>query len=214
MKPILRTTAVYVVTISASAILALIAWGARVGGPVAPDKTEVQNDLPQSFHIRNRGGSDGAGLCVFASLKHSAIWQEVSALKGIFEYMFTRPGGGYPEKVERVIRDICQQKGVPVPYYIQLQGPDIEVLKLACKTGRLPSVTYGWSPSGRYNNGDVGPHMVTLLHADDNWFCVLDNNYPGTYEWMTPAEFKRSFTRYGGWCVIFLQPGPPPVPEN
>ena len=51
-------------------------FGASVNGPVAPDGEEVQNDLPKEFpHIRNRGGSDGKGLCVFASLNHSAIWQ-------------------------------------------------------------------------------------------------------------------------------------------
>jgi hypothetical protein len=191
----------------------MLALAASVNGPTAPDGTEVQNDLPAELHVRNRGGSDGAGLCVFASLKHSAIFQEVTPLKEIFEYMFSRPGGGYPDKVDRVIRDICKQKGVPIPPYIQVEGKDIEILKLACKTGRAPGVTYGFSPSGRYGGQRIA-HMVTLLHADNKWFCVLDNNFPKTYEWMTPQEFQRAYTADGGWCVIFLDSGPPPVPEN
>ncbi len=186
---------------------------ATVSGPVAPDGTEVQNDLPPQFHVKNRGGSDGAGLCVFASLKHSAIWQDIAPLQDIFEYMFTRPGGGYPEKVDKVIRDICKQKAVPVPPYIQVEGSDIEILKLACKTGRLPGVTYGYSPSGRYGGRRIA-HMVTLLSADDKNFCVLDNNFPKTYEWMTPQEFQGAYRADGGWAVIFLDSGPPPVPEN
>ena len=82
------------------AIASLLA--ATVSGPVAPDGTEAQCDLPREFHVRNRGGSDGAGLCVFASIKHAAIWQDVGPLKNIFEWMFTRPGGGWPEKVDQV----------------------------------------------------------------------------------------------------------------
>ena len=184
---------------------------ATVSGPTAPDGTEVQNDLPQDLQVKNRGGSDGAGLCVFASLKHSAVWQEVTPLKEIFEYMFNYPGGGYPEKVDKVIKDICQKKGVPVPPYIQVQGGDIEILKLACKTGRIPGVTYSFSPSGRYGGRRIA-HMVTLLSADDKNFCVLDNNFPKTYEWMTPQEFSRTYAP--GWAVIFLDSGPPPVPSN
>jgi len=208
-------TAILILLWVAFALLAtgFLALAASVNGPTAPDRAEVQNDLPAEFHVRNRGGSDGAGLCVFASLKHSAIYQEVTPLKEIFEFMFTRPGGGYPDKVDKVIRDICKQKGVPVPPYIQVEGKDIEILKLACKTGRVPGVTYGFSPSGRYGGQRIA-HMVTLLHADDKWFCVLDNNFPKTYEWMTPQEFQRAYTSDGGWCVIFLDSGPPPVPEN
>ena len=193
------------------AAFAPLVIAASVGGPIAPDGTEVQNDLPPEFHVRNRGGSDGAGLCVFASLKHSAIWQEVTPLKEIFEYMFNYPGGGYPEKVDAVIKAICQKKGVPVPPYIQVQGRDIEILKLACKTGRIPGVTYSFSPSGRYGGRKIA-HMVTLLSADDKNFCVLDNNFPKTYEWMTPQEFSRTYAP--GWAVIFLDSGPPPVPQN
>ncbi len=186
--------------------------GATVNGPVAPDGEEVQNDLPKEFHIRNRGGSDGAGLCVFASLNHSAIWQEVTPLKQIFEYMWTQPGGGYPDKVDKIIKDICTSKGVPIPPYIQIESGDIDILKLACKTGRIPGVTYNYSPSGRYGGKKIA-HMVTLLSADDKNFCVLDNNFPGTYEWMTPAEFQRVHSQ-NGWSVIFLASGPPPAPEN
>jgi hypothetical protein len=184
---------------------------ASVNGPTAPDGTEIQCDLPGDLQVKNRGGSDGAGLCVFASLKHSAMWQEVTPLKEIFEYMFNYPGGGYPEKVDKVIADICKKKGLPIPPYIQVQGKDIEILKLACKTGRMPGVTYSFSPSGRYGGQRIA-HMVSLPHADDKWFCVLDNNFPRTYEWMTPQEFSKTYAP--GWAVIFLDSGPPPVPEN
>jgi hypothetical protein len=193
---------------------ALLSLGAVVGGPIAPDGTEVQNDLPRELHVKNRGGSDGSGLCVFASLKHAAVWQNVEALESIFEYMFRRPGGGWPEKVDAVIRDLCKEKGAPVPDYVQVQSRDLEILKLACRTGRIPGVTYCFSPSGRYGGARIA-HMVSLVHADDRRFGVLDNNFPGTIEWMTPEEFARAYTGgRNGWAVILLDEGPPPPPSN
>lgn len=59
-----------------------------------------------------------------------------------------------------------------------VEGSDLERLKLACRTGRMPGVTYAFSPTGRYGGARIA-HMVNLVHADDQWFAVLDNNYPG-----------------------------------
>ncbi len=188
--------------------------GASVGGPLGPGGVEVQNDMPREMHLRNRGGSDGAGLCVFASIQHSALWQDVPQLAHIFEWMQKKPGGGWPDKVDRMIDELCRQQKQPKPAYLQVQGRDLEVLKLACRTGRIPGVTYNFSPSGRYGGARIA-HMVTLLHADDHVFAILDNNFPGTIEWMTPAEFARVYMGRGqGWAVILLAEGPPPAPTN
>jgi hypothetical protein len=58
--------------------------------------------------------------------------------------------------------------------------------------------------------------MVNLPHADDSYFVVLDNNYPGAdrYEWMTPDEFRRVCNPRGYWAIILLDAGPPPLPWN
>jgi hypothetical protein len=187
---------------------------AAVGGHVAPDGTEVQLDFPKELHLRNRGGSDGAGLCVFASCTHAGVWQGDPAFEALFRHMWDKPGGGHPRKLDAVIARLCQVKGLPEPRYVQVEGADVEILKLACRTGRMPAVTYSVSPTGRYGGRRVA-HMVNLLHADDRWFAVLDNNFPGSVEWMSPADFRRTYTGAGGgWCVILLDPGPPPVPWN
>jgi hypothetical protein len=191
--------------------------GAKVGGPVAPDgTTEINCDLPGDLHLKNKGGSDGAGLCVFTSIAHSARWQNVPSLEDFRDWMTKHPGGGYPQKVTQMILRKCQETGVPEPAYVQVEGKDLEILKLACKTGRMPAVTYSYSPTGRYGGGRIA-HMVSLPHADNAWFCVLDNNYPGVdaYEWMSPDEFQKTYSAGGnGWSVILLSPGPPPVPRN
>jgi hypothetical protein len=169
--------------------------------------------LPGALQLKNVGGRDGAGLCVFTSITHSARWQNVDLLSDFQQWMRRYPGGGYPEKVDRMINKISQEKGVPAPEYVQIEGTDLDVLKLACGTGRMPAVTYSKSPTGRYGGQRIS-HMVNLVHADDRHFVVLDNNFPGeqSYEWLSPEEFRQVYAP--GWAVILLNPAPPPSPHN
>jgi hypothetical protein len=81
------------------------------------------------------------------------------------------------------------------------------------RDGALPCVTYGYGE--RYGSGTIY-HMVALLHLDDSLACVLDDNFPGTYEWMSRAEFLKRWKHPSGsgWAVVLLLPPPPPVPSN
>lgn len=196
---------------------AVMATMAAKGGLVSPDgKEEIACDLPRKFHLRNVGGSDGAGLCVFCSLQHASVWQHQWVTQDIFKWMQSKPGGGWPQKVDSVIAKMAKEQNRSVPAYVQIQDKDLEILKLACRTGRMPSITYNYSPTGNYK-GRFIEHMVSLVHASDLWFAVLDNNFPDDIEWMDPGTFQNVYTRMGrrnGWSVIFLDPGPPPPPKN
>jgi hypothetical protein len=182
-----------------------------VGGPVSPDgKTEIQCDLPVAQRTKNVGGTDGAGLCVFSSIGHAARWQNEKRLVDFQEKMKKEPGGGYPEKVDRMIAKYG--KGTQ---YIQYEGKDPTLLKLALKTGRMPSVTYdGHDP--HYGMHSYIAHMVNLVYLDDAQACILDNNFIGDndFVWMTTKEFYDRWTGDGGWAVVLLAPPPPPVPKN
>ena len=186
---------------------------AKVGGDTAPDGTAVQIDLPADKRMHNVGGRDGAGLCVFTSLNHAAIWQNVDVLKDFQKWMRSKPGGGYPEKVTRMINRKSQEAGIEAPPFVQVEGSDLEVIQLACATGRMPCVTYGFSPSGRYGGQRIS-HMVNCVHADGRNCAVLDNNYPEQLEWLSEEEFRRAYAADGGWTVVLLKPGPPPPPRN
>lgn len=179
----------------------------QIGGRTSPDGIEaLVCDLPALEHMKNTGGSDGAGLCVFTSVEHCARWQNEESLRGFQQKMRKEPGGGYPEKLDRMMARYC-----PNTAYLQYTGADSSLLKLALHTGRMPAVTYGFSP--RYGNRIA--HMVNLVHFSDRWACILDNNFPGEdkYEWMKPAEFERRWTLgNGGWAVFLLNPPPPPIP--
>lgn len=199
--------------------------------PVAKDGTAAPLDLPRALQMKNTGGNDrgpgnprgepgkGSGLCVFTSINHAAYWQNVPELQGFQKWMTNHPGGGYPEKVKDMIDRLCKEQGRPVPEYMQVESNDLEPLKLAVRCGLMPSITYSYSPTGRYGGKKIA-HMVTLVAAGEGkgpdgkgWWAVLDNNFPGSFEWMSEAQFLRAYKGdQQGWAVILLNPGPPPVP--
>lgn len=192
-------------------------WGPRwapVGATVGGRDEGIACDLPGDRHRKNIS-SRGQGCCTHTSVGMSADWQNVPQLWGFADWVKAKglPGGGYPGNMKERIAAISRERGMPEPAYLQVEGNDLEILRLACKTGRMPAVTYSYSPTGRYNGQKIA-HMVNLVKADDAGFWVLDNNYPGdqNYEKLSPAEFSRVYAP--GWAVILLNPPPPPPPHN
>lgn len=193
--------------------------GAETGattGDKSPAGYPPNADLPQSLRKKNIP-SLGLGCCVMRSIDHAAHWQNLPGLYDFPEWMVENrlPGGGWPSRMDKLIPQICQDRGTETPAYLQIESNDLEILKLCCKTRRMVCVTYAYSPTGRYNGQRIS-HMVNLVHADDEWFGVLDNNYPDEIEWMTPEEFLPVYHggNQSGWSIIFLAYPPPPLPKN
>jgi len=187
------------------------AESARIGGKTSPAGVPIQNDLPGELHLKNVGGSDGAGLCVATSITHAARYQGIQVLQDFQQWCRKYRGGGWPEKVDKQIRQVCEERGQPVPRYLQVRKLDMEIVKAATKSGRFVCSTYAFSPTNRYR-GKVA-HMVNIAHADDQSIAWLDNNFPGeeNYEWVDPATAARQMNDMGGaWYVIFLDGAPPP----
>lgn len=178
------------------------------GGPTSPDgKTVVACDLPVSQRTKNVGGTDGSGLCVFSSIGHAARFQNERRLVDFQANMRKERGGGWPEKVDQMIAKYG--KGAA---YLQYEGTDLEVLKVALRSGRMPCVTYDGRDQVHYS-GRIA-HMVNIV-ALESLACVLDNNYVGDNElvWLTPDQFKARWTGgRKGWAVFLLAPPPPPIP--
>lgn len=170
---------------------------------------QIMCDLPASEKKRNVGGRDGAGLCVFTSIEWAARWSNERRLFDFQKQMRQEPGGGYPEKVDKMIAKYG--KGTQ---YVQHTGGDIEFLKAAIATGRMPGVTYGgYDPHYR---GYVA-HMVNLVYLDDKLAAISDNNFTGDNEivWMSTDEFKKRWNMgSAGWAVVLLAGPPSPVPIN
>ena len=184
------------------------AWydSAKIDGPVN-DGVEIEVELPISQHVKNFGApADGKGLCVFASLTMAARWHNIAALSDVIHKL--KQGGGWPEKVEKTIKQFS-----PDTKYIQYEGTDPAVLDKALSEDIPACVTYGYGE--RYGMQTIY-HMVLLVHLDHERAVILDNNFPGTYEWMSREEFLRRWIHPGGkgWAIVMLEPTPPPIPRN
>jgi|SRR5579859_3891307 len=212
----MRSVAHLLIILTASMVFGQSVTTLTEGGPVAPDgKTEVACDMPKELRVKNTGGRDGSGLCVFTSIMHSARYQGELRLWDFQKQMTKEAGGGYPQKVDAMI-----SKYGPGTKYVQHTGGNLEFLYAAIRTGRMPGVTY----AGRdmhYGRQRIA-HMVNLVHLDPptktpRLAAILDNNFIGDNQlvWMNAEEFRsRWLDMMGGWAVVLLAPAPAPVPHN
>lgn len=185
-------------------------------GPEVPNGPEHEGvqavvDLPGDMRVHNTGGTDGAGLCVFATLDMIARYMNIEDLIGIMEKMHReQPGGGYPEKVQKMIDHYAPNAGVEI---VQYQGTDPAILDMAMLTGRPCGVTYGY---GEFYRNQTIYHMVMLVHLDAKWAAIVDNNNEKYVTWMSREDFlKRWVHPQGtGWAYVLVNPPPPPVPTR
>ncbi len=178
---------------------------------------ELTVDLPGNQQFKNIGSKiDGAGMCVFTSIEMAARWHGMETFRGFRDWCAGKyPGGGYPQKVDKLIAAYCAAKGITVPPYIQYEGGDVGSVLAACdKTARMACITYGYSP--RYGNGTIA-HMTCCPKYGGALAVCLDNNFPGeqSYEWMSLGEMQNrvKHPQGSGWVFVWLAPAPPPAPN-
>jgi hypothetical protein len=110
--------------------------------PAGPGGRRAVIDLPTQLHMRNTGGSDGAGLCVGTSVEMAARWHGIHVLDGFQAWLKRRPGGSYPSKLTADLKAFCASKGVPVPPHVQTTGGDVSLLDAAFATRRMVCMTW------------------------------------------------------------------------
>lgn len=157
--------------------------------------------IPPEMHVRNEGGSDGAGLCVISSILVAGRYQSIPAARlqkqaELWRIAKSRPGGYSPEKLRRLVEEIA-----PEERWASYVGTDSTVLDRLSAQGYALCVTmntgslYGYRPIH---------HMVNLLHIDERWAIVVDNNDPGVYYIMPAPEFRRRWIDGGtGWAWVW-----------
>ncbi len=196
------------------AAIAALLWGAiaLAGSGVANgpehDGSIVTCDVPDAMRVKNTGGSDGAGLCVFASMEMAARYQNETAIIGVFDWMKTQPGGGWPERVDKILKERC-----PEVLYKQYSGPNLDFIREGIDSGRPVCVTYGYGEF--YGNSKIS-HMVLCVEMNDVYTGILDNNDPDNIWWMETEEFRKRFVdpSGSGWAFFTMTPPPPPVPHQ
>lgn len=185
----------------------------------APDGTDPYCDYPKELWFRNIGSRiDGAGMCVFTSFEFTALWSGLEEFKGFRDWCAAKyPGGGYPEKLAKLVKAYCSAKKIPKERFdperdlIQYEGSDPTWLEACLKNGWMPGVTLYHSP--RYGRGTIY-HMTCCAHLDGKWGCTQDNNFQ-PLEWASRDEWLRRI-KIGGkyWGFAVLPGGTVPCPTN
>jgi len=164
--------------------------------------------------MRNIGSKiDRAGMCVTTASEHGCYWHNIRDYYGFRNWAAQFPGGSYPSKHDKQIKQYAKEKGVPVPPFIQYEGKDPTIIQEALRAGLCVSSTYGGRDGVRYG-GEIH-HFVNpvYLSKETGWAAVMDNN--GRAEdliWMSFDEFVQRWTNFGGsgWVFLWLVPPPPP----
>jgi len=178
-----------------------------VGGPT----DQVQADLPVSLRLKNIGGTDGAGLCVFTSITHAARYQNELGLWDFQKQMSRERGGGWPQKVDQMIA-----KYSPSTQYLQYEGRDPSIIKAALASGRIVCVTWDGYKDPHYHGQHIS-HMVNCVEYTDTEVVLLDNNFIGDDQLlkMTPQDFLTGWIDgQSGWAIVLLAGAPAPIPHN
>jgi hypothetical protein len=121
------------------------------------------------------------GSCVHASLITLLRWQNRSEEARMWRREFR--GGEWATSMSRKM----DSRGIRYAYTVE---GDVEFLEWACRTRRGAGVTV-----------KGGAHMVTLVHLDDEWAALLDNNDISKHIWLPRQEFIDEWHRSLGWAV-------------
>ncbi len=149
-------------------------------------------DIPPEWRIRN-WSLFGEGSCVHASLYMLFRWQGRHELAQWWRT--NHHSGEIPSRLEQKLN------AAGVTWAATTNG-DIDFLEWACRTRRGCGVTV-----------QGGAHMVCLVHLDDTWAGLLDNNDPSRIRWRTRQSFLSEWKNSGWqWAVTPIYEPPPRVP--
>jgi hypothetical protein len=162
----------------------------------APAAEQPPCNLPGSLHQRNWLGKERQGSCVHASLTNHLRWLNQFELGE--QWRSTYGDGEYASRLMRRLDDV----GIE---YIWTDKADPRFLDHVSnmRTGCI----LWWKPS----------HCCTFegwVKGDDGqvYACILDNNYPGKFEYTQREQFIRLWAGYGGFALAVNSPPATSIP--
>jgi hypothetical protein len=162
-------------------------------GPSAVKKEMPTINLPALLRQSNWRGSQGQGSCVHATMISLLRWQY--RLNTADHWRQTYGDGEWPEDLATKFNN----EGIRYAY---ITNGDVRFLEWACRTRRGCGITIMG-----------GAHMVALVHLDDKWAAILDNNNVERFIWVPRetliAEWKASY----GWAVTPIYTPAAPLPQ-
>lgn len=150
-------------------------------------------DIIEAFRQQNWRGRKGEGSCVHASMVMLFRWQGQHELAD--KWRETYGDGEWDTNLARKF----DAEGVRYAYTSQQK--DVKFLQWACQTRRGCGVTVMG-----------GAHMVCLVHLDDKWAGILDNNYIDKIKWVPREQFLTEWMNSSSWAVTPVYTPPAPLP--
>ena len=162
------------------------------GTPAVPQERPTVN-VPRADRQSNWLGSQGQGSCVHATMISLLRWQ--GRYRTAESWRRNQGDGEHPE-------DLAAKFDQANVRYAYVTNGDVRFLEWACRTRRGCGITIMG-----------GAHMVALVHLDDKWAAILDNNNVEKFIWVPRetliAEWKASY----GWAVTPIYAPAAPLPQ-
>jgi hypothetical protein len=141
------------------------------------------------------------GSCVFATQTMSFRWMLDDVEANYWRATFS--GGEYADDSWHYGSNLARKFDArDIPYAYSLDG-DPAFLTWSLSTRR---------PCGVTTNG--GKHMQLLVHFDDEWAALIDNNSPSQINWVPRDRFLHEWWNSNSWAVTILESPCPPLPKR
>jgi len=159
--------------------------------PVTEERPVV--NIPPALRQPNWIGNRQEGSCVHATMISLLRWQ---GRRNTADYWRQKYGSGeWPEDLAAKF----DKEGIRYAY---VTNGDVRFLEWSCRTRRGCGITVMG-----------GAHMVALVHLDEKWAALLDNNNVSKFTWVPRetliAEWKASY----GWAVTPIYTPAAPLPQ-
>ena len=150
-------------------------------------------NLPVALRQANWRGNEGEGSCVHASMISLLRWQGRHAMADYWRRTYGNGewAAGLADKLDR--------EGVRFAYTVGRN--DVGFLEWACSTRRGCGVTVLG-----------GRHMICLVHLDEKWAGILDNNDPRQIKWVSRKTFLAEWFNSNSWATTPVYSPAPPLP--
>jgi hypothetical protein len=169
-------------------------------------------DFDPDLWFKNIGSRiDGAGMCVFTAAEFMFLQLGMNEFKGFRDWCAAKyPGGGYPSKLAKCVKEFCAAKHIPEPELRQYEGSDPAFVQTALANGWMPGVTLFHSP--RYGAGKIY-HMTNCVLMNGQFVEIQDNNFKPIEVCGFEEGLRRIKDNGQYWSFVIVgHPAPPPVP--
>jgi len=174
-------------------------WSTDGRDPKTGQRVAIRVD-PQ-IRQKNTGGSDGAGLCVIASATTAGRHEGVPGIDRLWEEAKKRPGGYYPEKLEKLVTEV-----LPGEKFGSYVGRDTKVVENLIRQGHVVGTT---TNTGSIYGGQRIHHMVDTVHLDGTSAAIVDNNKPEVEIWTDRSTYDERFVDGDeGWAFVWARARP------